>query len=70
MINLSYNTWIFFQQLIKPLFYLQFQGSQVLMKFPKYQVRVKEGIQIQAPTNSIKINPFVYDPDYLYISGF
>lgn len=37
----------------KPLFYLQFQGSQVLMKFPKYQVRVKECIQIQAPTNSI-----------------
>lgn len=25
------------------------------MKFPKYQVRVKECIQMQAPTNSIKI---------------
>lgn len=39
------------------------------MKFPKYQVRVKECIQMQAPTNSIKIkkNLFMIQTIFIFL---
>lgn len=71
MINLSYNKWIFFQQLIRPVLFIVsgVTGADEISKVPGTCKRMYSN----SSTKKFYLNkkkPSVYDPNYFYVSGF